>query len=52
MDPLSIIKMIQGQPKLYQMDGPDKLRIKLELPDAPARLAAAKGLLTLLDTKH
>jgi len=52
VDPLSIIKMIQGQPKLYQMDGPDKLRIKLELPDAPARLAAAKGLLMLLDTKH
>ena len=52
VDPMSIIKMIQGQPKLYQMDGPDKLRIKLELPDAPARLAAAKGLLMLLDTKH
>ncbi|QQP96311.1 transcription-repair coupling factor [Lysobacter enzymogenes] len=52
VDPLSIIKMIQGQPKLYQMDGPDKLRIKLDLPDAPARLAAAKGLLMLLDTKH
>ncbi len=52
VDPMSIIKMIQGQPKLYQMDGPDKLRIKLDLPDAPSRLAAAKGLLTLLDTKH
>lgn len=52
VDPMSIIKMIQGQPKLYQMDGPDKLRIKLDLPDPPSRLAAAKGLLTLLDTKH
>lgn len=52
VDPMSIIKMIQGQPKLYQMDGPDKLKIKLDLPDALARLAAAKGLLTLLDTKH
>lgn len=52
VDPMSIIKMIQGQPKLYQMDGPDKLKIKLDLPDAVARLAAAKGLLTLLDTKH
>ena len=52
VDPMSVIKLIQGQPKLYQMDGPDKLRIKLDLPDALARLAAAKGLLTLLDTKH
>ncbi|KRB06845.1 transcription-repair coupling factor [Lysobacter sp. Root690] len=52
VDPMSVIKLIQGQPKLYQMDGPDKLKIKLDLPDALARLAAAKGLLTLLDTKH
>ncbi len=49
VDPMAIIKMIQGQPKLYQMDGPDKLKLKLELPDAPARLAAAKGLMTMLD---
>ncbi|MFC3551172.1 transcription-repair coupling factor [Lysobacter cavernae] len=49
VDPMAIIKLIQGQPKLYQMDGPDKLRLKLDLPDAPARLAAARGLLTLLD---
>ncbi|WP_031373312.1 transcription-repair coupling factor [Lysobacter antibioticus] len=52
VDPMSIIKLIQGQPKLYQMDGPDKLKLKLDLPDAPARLAAAKGLLMLLDKKH
>ena len=49
VDPMAIIKLIQGQPKLYQMDGPDKLRMKLDLPDAPARLAAAKGLMTMLD---
>ncbi|MFP7723823.1 transcription-repair coupling factor [Lysobacter sp. A3-1-A15] len=49
VDAMAIIKLIQGQPKLYQMDGPDKLRLKLDLPDAPARMAAAKGLMTLLD---
>jgi len=49
VDPMAVIRLIQGQPRLYQMDGPDKLRIKLELPDATARLAAARGLLTLLD---
>ncbi|GHA69469.1 transcription-repair coupling factor [Cognatilysobacter bugurensis] len=48
VDPMAIIKLIQGQPKTYQMDGPDKLRVKLELPDAPSRLNAARGLLTLL----
>jgi transcription-repair coupling factor (superfamily II helicase) len=48
VDPMSVIKLIQGQPRLYQMDGPDKLRVKLELPDAAARLAAARGMLTLL----
>ncbi|MGH8077317.1 MAG: TRCF domain-containing protein, partial [Lysobacter sp.] len=48
VDALAIIRMIQGQPKLYQMDGPDKLRLKLDLPDAPARLSAARGLLTML----
>ncbi|MBF6023654.1 transcription-repair coupling factor [Lysobacter niastensis] len=48
VDPMAIIKLIQGQPKLYQMEGPDKLRLKLELPDAPARVQAAKGLLITL----
>jgi transcription-repair coupling factor (superfamily II helicase) len=49
VDPMAVIKLIQGQPKLYQMDGPDKLRVKLDLPDAGSRLAAARGLLTMLD---
>jgi transcription-repair coupling factor (superfamily II helicase) len=48
VDPMSIIRMIQGQPKHYQMDGPDKLRVKLDLPDAPTRFNAARGLLTTL----
>ncbi|GAB3388470.1 transcription-repair coupling factor [Lysobacter fragariae] len=49
VDPMAVIRLIQGQPKLYQMDGPDKLRVKLELPDAASRLSAARGLLTMLD---
>ena len=48
VDPMSIIQMIQGQPRHFQMDGPDKLRVKLDLPDAPARFNAARGLLTTL----
>ncbi|MEO6227523.1 MAG: TRCF domain-containing protein, partial [Thermomonas sp.] len=48
VDPMSVIRLIQGQPKHYRMDGPDKLRITLELADAASRFSAARGLLTTL----
>ncbi len=48
IDPMAVIQMIQKQPKLYVMDGPDKLRIKVPLPEAPDRFNAAKALLTTL----
>jgi transcription-repair coupling factor (superfamily II helicase) len=50
VDPMAIIRLIQGQPKHYRMDGPDKLRVTLELPEAGDRFNAARGLLTLLQT--
>ena len=48
VDPMTVIRLIQGQPRHYKMDGPDKLRIALDLPDAAARFNAARGLLTAL----
>ncbi|MGY0561439.1 transcription-repair coupling factor [Luteimonas sp. A277] len=48
VDPMAVIRLIQGQPKHYRMDGPDKLRIKLDLPDPEDRLKAARGLLIAL----
>jgi len=48
VDPMAVIRLIQGQPKHYRMDGPDKLRITLDLPDAATRFNAARGLLTAL----
>jgi len=48
VDPMAVIRMIQGQPKHYRMDGPDKLRVSLELPDAATRVNAARGILTAL----
>ncbi|WP_133501524.1 transcription-repair coupling factor [Cognatilysobacter terrigena] len=48
VDPMAIIRLIQGQPKLYKMDGPDKLKLSLDLPDATQRVAAARGLLITL----
>ncbi|PRH81836.1 transcription-repair coupling factor [Arenimonas caeni] len=48
IDPMSVIRLIQSQPKVYSMDGPDKLRIRMDLPDAGSRLRTARGLLALL----
>ena len=48
VDPLTVIQLIQSQPKHYAMDGPDKLRIRLELHDAASRVQAARGLVTAL----
>ncbi|OPZ11229.1 MAG: Transcription-repair-coupling factor [Alphaproteobacteria bacterium ADurb.BinA280] len=51
IDPLNIIKLIQQQPRVYGMDGPDKLRLKLDLPDAASRIRTARLLLGYLAGK-
>ncbi|UYB53665.1 transcription-repair coupling factor [Xanthomonas sp. AM6] len=51
VDPMTIIQMIQKQPKLYAMDGPDKLKLKLPLPEAADRFNAARGLLAALSPR-
>ncbi len=48
VDPMAVIRLIQGQPKHYRMDGPDKLRISLDMADAATRFNAARGLLAAL----
>jgi transcription-repair coupling factor (superfamily II helicase) len=48
VDPMTVIQLIQKQPRHYAMEGPEKLRIKLDLPDAAMRLQAARGLLAAL----
>ncbi len=49
IDPMAIIRMIQSQPKRYQMDGGDKLRLTgLDLPDATSRMQVARSLFALL----
>ena len=52
VDPMAVISMIQKQPRLYQMDGPDKLRIKHPLPEAEDRFNAARALLTTLQPNN
>jgi len=48
IDPLDVIRLVQSQPRIYQLDGADKLRMKLELPDAASRIRTARGLLIAL----
>lgn len=49
IDPMAVIRLIQGQPRHYQMEGPDKLRLTdFDLPDAASRIKTLRGLLMLL----
>jgi transcription-repair coupling factor (superfamily II helicase) len=48
IDPMDVIRLVQSQPKIYQLDGADKLRMKLELPDAASRIRTARGMLIAL----
>ena len=51
VEPLTIIKMIQAQPRVYTLDGQDKLRVKMELPGAAERLGVAMALVNGLSGK-
>jgi len=48
VEPLTIIRLLQSQPRTYQLDGQDKLRVKLDLPGAAERLRCARELLDSL----
>ncbi|MCE5232050.1 MAG: transcription-repair coupling factor [Mizugakiibacter sp.] len=48
VDPLSVIRLIQQQPRTYRLDGQDKLKVAMELPGAAERLRAAQQLLDTL----
>jgi len=48
IEPMNIIRLIQTQPRIYRMDGQDKLRIVHDLPDADIRFDAVEDLLEKL----
>ncbi len=50
VEPLTIIKLIQGQPKVFTLDGQDKLKVRMPMPGAVERLRAARDLLGMLRT--
>ncbi|MEO7072212.1 MAG: transcription-repair coupling factor, partial [Rhodanobacter sp.] len=51
VDPHIIIKLIQNLPRVYKLDGQDKLRITLDLPEPADRIRSAREVLRLLGAK-
>ena len=45
VDPRTIIKLIQQESQTYKLDGQDKLRFNLNMPNAEARLAGVEKVL-------
>ena len=48
IEAITVIRLIQSQPRVYSLDGQDKLKFKMELPGAIERLHAANHLLEML----
>ena len=45
IDPQSLVRLVQSDPISYRFDGPEKLRIALELPEAEDRVNALESVL-------
>ncbi len=52
VDPMAIIKLIQSQPRIYKLDGQDKLKVILDLPGASERIRSAQEVLVLLGARR
>jgi len=52
VDPMLIIKLIQQLPRVYKLDGQDKLKIILDLPGATERIRSAQEVLILLGARR
>ncbi len=48
IDPAMVIRLIQTQPKIYKLDGQDKLRFTLNLEDRETRFLSVEKLLDML----
>ncbi|WP_430390732.1 transcription-repair coupling factor [Dyella sp. 20L07] len=52
VDPMAIIRLIQSQPRIYKLDGQDKLKVNLELPGASERIRTAQEVLISLGARR
>ena len=51
IDPMAIIRLIQNHPRIYKLDGQDKLKVNLELPGASERIRTAEEILIRLGAR-
>ena len=52
VDPMTIIKLIPRLPRVYKLDGQDKLKITMDLPGATERVRSAQEILILLGARR
>ncbi|KLD65278.1 transcription-repair coupling factor [Dyella japonica] len=52
VDPMAIIRLIQGLPRVYKLDGQDKLKVNMELPGATERIRSAHEVLVQLGARR
>ena len=48
VDPSRVIRLVQGQPDRYRLEGTHRLRFRMDLEDGPARVRAAERMLATL----
>ncbi|UPG91694.1 transcription-repair coupling factor [Luteibacter aegosomaticola] len=52
IDPVALIRLIQQQPRIFKMDGQDKLRVIMELPGSAERIRTAQETLVSLGARR
>ncbi|WP_329742863.1 transcription-repair coupling factor [Dyella sp. A6] len=52
IEPMAIIRLIQQLPRVYKLEGQDKLRVTLDLPGASERIRSAQEVLVLLGARR
>ncbi|MGA7438356.1 MAG: transcription-repair coupling factor, partial [Luteibacter sp.] len=52
IDPVALIRLIQQQPRVFKMDGQDKLRVIMELPGSAERIRTAQDFLVSLGARR
>ncbi len=51
IDPMAIIRLIQSYPRVYKLEGQDKLKVHMELPGASERIRTAMEILVRLGAR-
>ena len=51
-DSVLVIQLLQSAPRLYKLDGPNRLRILTDLPDGDSRIGGLQTLFERLGPAH